>query len=471
MAKENKLFKEKLDVVNIGLPSFAESIRDQGGEVTHVDWKPPAGGDAGLIDLLDGLEKLAGRIDAANDEAVQRMSDARPVLVDVGRARDVVPGMGERTILHAGPPVTWERMCGPVRGAVIGALLYEGWARDREGAERLASSGEIDFSPCHHHSAVGPMAGVVSPSMYVFIVESAAFGNRAYCTMNEGLGKVLRFGAFSEDVVERLQWMEKVLAPSLAGAIRISKGIDIRDLTARALMMGDECHNRNVAATSLFIRTIIPFLLETKLGKGVIADVIGFISGNDHFFLNLSMAACKASTDTIAGMENCSIVSVMARNGTDIGIRLASTGDRWYTAAAGMPKGLYFPGYSEKDANPDLGDSTVSEVAGIGGFAMASAPAIVKFTGGTPAEAIANTLEMYEICHGENSSYQIPSLDFRSTPLGVDVRKVVEKGIPPFINTGIAHKDPGIGQIGAGILRAPMEIFAEALKAFAETLH
>lgn len=470
MKKGNELFKQKLAVVNIGLPSFAESIEDQGGEVVHVDWRPPAGGDPEIIDLLEKLEKFSDRIDSANDAAVRRMTGAQPVLVDVRRAKDVIPGMGERMILHAGSPVDWDSMSGPVKGAVIGALLYEGWAEDREGAERLAASGEITYSPCHHHSAVGPMAGVVSPSMYVFVVENRVGENRAYCTINEGLGKVLRFGAFSDDVIERLKWMEKVLAPALAVAIRISGGIDIRDLTARALMMGDECHNRNVAATSLFIRTIIPCLLETKLDKGVVADVIGFISGNDHFFLNLSMAACKASTDTIAGMENCSIVSVMARNGTDIGIRLAGTGDRWYTAPAGMPKGLYFPGYSEADANPDLGDSTVSEIAGIGAMAMAAAPAIVKFTGGTPGDAVKNTLEMYEICHGEHSHYQIPVLDFRGTPVGVDVRKIVEQGIAPFINTGIAHKDPGIGQVGAGILHAPMEIFVEALKTFAETL-
>jgi hypothetical protein len=411
------------------------------------------------------------KIAAANEEAVNRMTEANPVLVDVQRAIDVIPGMKKNLILHAGPPVKWENMCGPVKGAIMGALVYEGLAQDISEAEKLASSGEIEFDPCHHHNAVGPMAGIVSASMYVFCVKNTTSGNMSYSTLNEGLGKVLRFGAYSPEVIRKLKWMETVLAPSLQKALNMKPGgVNLKSITAQALMMGDECHNRNVAATSLLLRHITPLLLAADLDKQTVKEVFEFIDGNDHFFLNLSMAACKSITDTIHGLENCSIMSAMARNGTEIGIRVAGLGDRWFTAPSGEPKGLYFSGYSAEDACRDLGDSTISETAGIGGFAMASAPAIVKFVGGTPADAIKYTKEMAEICFGRHRDYQMPSMDFTGTPLGVDIREVVETGITPIINTGIAHKDPGIGQIGAGILYAPVSMFEEALEAFAEKL-
>lgn len=413
--------------------------------------------------------ELSDRIQEANKEALNRLMEANPVLVDIEKAGDVIPGMHKKLILHAGPPVKWENMAGPVRGAVMGALVYEGLAEDIPAAEKLAASGEIEFAPCHHHSAVGPMAGVVSYSMFVFCVKNVTHGNVAHCTLNEGLGKVLRFGAYSDEVIERLKWMEKVLAPSLKKALALKKdGINIKSLTAQALMMGDECHNRNVAATTLFMKEIIPLLLDTDLDKPTIKQVIDFIAGNVHFFLNLSMAACKAISDTIFGMEYCTIMCAMARNGTEIGIRIAGTGDQWFTAPAGHPKGLYFSGYSDNDACADLGDSTISETAGIGGFAMASAPAIVKFVGGTPADAVKYTREMGEIVVGRHRDYQMPTMDFLGTPLGVDIRKVVETGITPIINTGIAHKDPGVGQIGAGILYAPQVMFENALKAYSK---
>lgn len=411
---------------------------------------------------------LVQKIEAANAAAVARMIEAQPFLSGLARARDIFPGMAPNQIFHAGPPVTWEKMCGPVRGAVMGALVYEGLARDVRQAGTMAAAGEVVLSPCHHNSSVGPMAGIVSPSMYMFIVENRAHGNKAYCTINEGLGKVLRFGAFSEGVITRLKWMENVFAPALDEAVRLSGGINIKAIISKALMMGDECHNRNVAGTSLFLREIIPYLLATGQFRETVAEAVDFISGNDHFFLNLSMPAGKATADLIHGAEYCTIMSAMARNGTEIGIRVAGLGDEWFTAPSGQPKGLYFPGYSEIDANPDLGDSTITETSGIGGFAMACAPAIVKFIGGKPADAVRFTREMYEITSGTHRDFQIPYFDFAGTPLGVDIRKVVETGITPFINTGIAHREPGVGQIGAGLLRAPVDIFERALRRFHE---
>ncbi len=387
----------------------------------------------------------------------------------MGIARDVIPGMHSKMILHAGPPVSWERMCGPTRGAVMGALIYEGIAQDEAEAEKIAASGQIEYSPCHHHHAVGPMAGVVSPSMPVFVLENKTFGNHSFCTQNEGLGKVLRYGGMGPEVYARLKWMETDLYPTLDRALgTLPDGIDLRSLIAQALHMGDECHNRNRAGTSLFLRAILPALARTNLDNERLAKVIEFIDRNDHFFLNLSMPAGKALLEPAEGVEGSTIVTVMARNGTDFGIRLSGMPERWFTAPAGVVQGLYFPQYTEKDANPDIGDSTVTETAGYGGVAMAAAPAIVKFVGGSPQLATQTTLEMYEITFDEHEQFTIPALNFRGTPCGIDVRKVIETGILPQINTGIAHKDPGVGMVGAGILRAPAACFKDAYEVLRE---
>ncbi len=463
-----EFFDKQLAVINIGLQTFAESVRAQGVEVVDVDFRPSPYDAPRLYRTRAGVD-----IEAANAEAVRRIASGKAVLIGLGIARDVIPGMRDKTILHAGPPIVWDRMCGPVRGAVIGACLYEGWAKTSDEARQLAASvgaqliAPLRFEPCHHHHAVGPMAGVVSPSMPVWIIENAArgAGNRAFCTMNEGLGKVLRFGAFAPEVIAKLKWMETTLYPALDRAVRsMDGGVDIKNLIAQALYMGDECHNRNKAGTSLFLRAIAPALARTCEDRETIARVIAFIDSNDHFFLNLSMPAAKALTEPAEGIEGSTIVTTMARNGTDFGIRIAGLPGQWFVAPAGYVKGLYFPGFTEADANPDMGDSTITETAGFGGMAMAGAPAIVKFVGGVPQDALDATLEMYDICAAEHDTFLIPALNFRGAPLGIDARRVVETGIAPRLNTGIAHKEPGIGQVGAGLLRAPIECFVAAFE-------
>lgn len=407
-------------------------------------------------------------IDSANMTAVTRMMEARPVLLGVGKALDVIPGMRPNLILHAGPPITWERMSGPLKGAIIGALIFEGKAKTAEEAEALATSGAIDFEPCHHHAAVGPMAGVTSASMTVYIVENQTHGNRAFSNLNEGYGKVLRYGAYQEDVQARLRWMNTTLAAVLKDALEASGGMDIRTLLAEALHMGDEGHNRNKAGSILYTKNLAPFVAKAAPSADVAADVLKFLGDNALSVLNPVMAACKAMCDAAHGVEGSTIVSTMARNGTDFGIRVSGLGERWFTAPSQVPDGLYFPGFSLADANRDIGDSTITETAGIGGFAMAAAPAIVTFVSGKPSDAINATMEMYEITFTEHKTFTIPALDFRGTPTGVDLRKVVEVGITPRINTGIAHKNAGVGQVGAGLVRPPMQIFEEALVAFAE---
>ncbi len=462
-----KLFENDLNIINVGLKSFKEDLEEQGQKVTQVDWKPPIEFDEDIIKII---EKNTDLIEEANKKALEIVLNGKPTLVGMGIARDVIPQMKDNMLLHAGPPIAWDRMSGPLKGAVIGALIYEGKAKNEEEAVKLASSGEIEYSPCHEHNSVGPMAGVVSPSMPVFILKNEEYGNFAYCTMNEGLGKVLRYGAYQPEVIEKLKWMEKVLYPVLKKAIEINGKIDLKNMIAQALHMGDELHNRNRAGTSLFYRTIAPSIVKTGEDAETIAKVLDFINGNDHFFLNLSMPASKVTLDAARNIPGSSMAVVMARNGTDFGIQLSGTGNSWFVGKALVPDALYFSGFTKDDANPDIGDSSITETNGLGGFAIAAAPAIVQFVGGSATDALNYTLAMYEITVGENNIYQIPYLNFRGTPTGIDVIKVVKKNVLPFIDTGVAHKNPGVGQVGAGVLSAPMEPFEKAFIGFAKSL-
>ena len=407
-------------------------------------------------------------IEKANKQTIEKMIEARAVLVGLGKAGEVIPGMRDNLLLHAGPPITWDRASGPLRGAITGALIFEGKAKNEKEAQALVENGKIELEPCHHHQTVGPMAGVTSASMSVYVIENKTHGNKAFSNLNEGYGKVLRYGAYDDEVQDRLKWMENVMAPVLKDAIEAGGGIDIKALLSEALHMGDEGHNRNKAGSILYLKALAPHIAKVSPESKVAAQVLKAIGDNALSVLNPVMAACKVMADAAHGIEGGTIVTTMARNGTDFGIRVSGLNEQWFTARAQIPKGLYFPGYGDKDANPDIGDSTITETAGIGGFAMAAAPAIVTFVSGSPDDALKATMEMYEISFGEHKYFTIPQLNFRGTPTGIDLRKVVETGITPRVNTGIAHKNAGIGQIGAGLVRPPMEIFEQALVAFAE---
>ncbi|MDA7948207.1 MAG: DUF1116 domain-containing protein [Hyphomicrobiaceae bacterium] len=411
------------------------------------------------------------QIDEANQEALRRMLSGDPVLVDVVPAAQAIPALKDRMILHAGPPVTWERMCGPMRGAVMGIAVFEGWANDLEAAAALASDGAFELHPNHHFDAVGPMTGMTTLSQSVMVVENRTFGNRAYCTINEGLGKVMRFGGNDEEVLERLAWLRDVLGPAMGEALRAGDGLPLKNLIARGLSMGDEMHQRNVACSGLTLRELSPALAATSSSTEDLSKALAFIGGNDQFFLNIAMAMGKAVMDPVRDIDGSSLVTAMSRNGTDFGIRVSGTGDQWFTAPVEMPEGLYFPGFTEDDANPDMGDSTIVETVGLGGFAMGAAPAVAGFVGAGAASDAANyTRTMGEITIGENPEWTIPALDYLGVPSGIDIRLVVETGLAPTINTGIAHKEPGVGQVGAGVVRAPMACFTQALEAFAESV-
>jgi hypothetical protein len=466
-----------LAVVNVGLEGFNRSVTDAGGAATQLEWQPPGDGDPQLAWALallagdaDDPDCIGSRIDRANALAVERILRAQPVLVDVAlHARDVWPELG-RTLLHAGAPVPWERMCGPMRGAMVGAVLYEGWAQTAEAAEALLAQGAFPFAQCHDFGAVGPMSGVISSSMPLFVVRNQADGNLAYSNMSEGIGRVLRFGANGPDVIRRLRWIETVLAPTLRTAVRKLEGIDLKAIQAQALLMGDEVHSRNAAATLQLLAAIAPVLASSDGERQAVRETLEFVAGNSQFFLNLSMAASKATMDAARGIEASSIVTAMARNGVTTAIRVSGLGDRWFEAPSDRPLGLYFPGFVAEDGNPDLGDSAICETAGFGGLSLAASPALVQLVGGTVSQAVDYSREMYGITAGRNPALSLPNLDFAGAPCGIDVRRAVDNGIRPVVTTGIAHKQAGVGQIGAGIVRPPMACFAQAVVALGAEL-
>ncbi|MBG9943152.1 DUF1116 domain-containing protein [Brevibacillus formosus] len=473
MSKINELFNGKIHAINVGIEFFKDDIIKQNANASHLDWKPPGGGKPELINALDRLENaaVADKIAAANKLAVERIINSQPMLVGFDQAINVVPGMTKTTILHAGPPITWDKMCGAMKGAVTGAIVFEGLAKDIEEAEQVAASGAITFSPCHEHNCVGSMAGVTSASMFMHVVKNKTYGNVAYTNLSEQMAKILRMGANDETVIARLNWMRDVLGPMLRDAMKIAGEIDLRLMLAQALHMGDECHNRNNAGTSLLIQALTPYILETDFTKEQKREVFEFVASSDYFSGPTWMAMCKCALDAAHGIENSTIVTTMARNGVEFGIRVSGmAGNTWFTGPAQKVIGPMFAGYKPEDSGLDIGDSAITETYGIGGFAMAAAPAIVALVGGTVEEAIGFSTTMKEITTAENPYVTIPLLDFSGVPTGIDIRQVIQTGILPIINTAIAHKDAGIGMIGAGITYPPMEAFEKALLAVTETI-
>ena len=451
-------------VVTTGAGLLADALEGQAVAVSRVDWRPPMEGTAADLAVVaaDPLRQ------SANERAVKAMLDVQAMLVAVAPASEVL-GLEKGQFLHAGPPLDWADASGPMRGALMGAAALEGLVDDPEDAVALFESGSAtSLEPCHHRSAVGPMAGVVSPSMWMFVLEDPASGRRTYCSLNEGLGKVLRYGAYGTEVLERLRWMSAVLGPLLAEAVRTAGPVDVTGILTQMLQMGDEAHNRNRAGTLMLLRDLSPALVESSAPSGDVADALRFVGGNDHFFLNLAMPACKLALDAARGIDGSTMVVAMARNGTEFGIQVAGTGDEWFTGPAQLAEGLLLGDYGPEDANPDIGDSAITETAGLGGFSMATAPAIVRLVGGTVPDALATTRRMLEITLAENPRWTIPVLEFQGAPTGIDVTRVCRTGILPQINTGMAGRKAGVGQVGAGLVTPPAEVFPKALASLAE---
>ncbi len=450
-------------VVGVGADLFADAVAAQAVDVTRVDWRPPMPGtEADLATVAaDPLRR------AANERALTQMLAVQATLVDVLPASEAL-GLQRGEFLHAGPPIGWDRASGPLRGGLMAGAALEGLVDDPEDAVALFESGTgIALEPCHHRATVGPMAGVVTPSMWMFVLEDAATGRRTHCSLNEGLGKVLRYGAYGPDVLTRLRWMGDVLGPLLQQAVRATDPVDVTGILTQMLQMGDEAHNRNRAGTLMLLRDLAPAMVTTGADAADVAEALRFVGGNDHFFLNLAMPACKLALDAARDIEGSTMVVAMARNGTDFGIQVSGTGDEWFTGPAQVADGLYLGDYGPDDANPDIGDSAITETAGIGAFAMATAPAIVRLVGGSVPDALATTRRMHEITLGENPRWSVPVLEFQGVPSGIDVTRVCRTGILPQINTGMAGKVAGVGQVGAGLVTPPAEIFPQALAALA----
>lgn len=470
MSPITDLFSTPLSVINVGAAMFAEDIETQKAPVTHLQWSPPGGGRPDVVAALTKLAApdVAERIEAANKEAVERIINSQPVLIGFAPALEVVPGMTKTTILHAGPPIEYDRMAGAMKGAVTGALVFEGLAKDIEEADEVARSGSITFAPCHEHDCVGSMAGVTSASMFMHIVENRPYGNRAYTNLSEQLAKILRMGANDQSVIDRLIWMRDVLGPILRDAMESAGEIDLRMMLAQGLHMGDEAHNRNNAGTTLLIQALAPHILNSSFSTKDQQDVFNFVKSSEYFSGPTWMATAKAALDSAKGIKDSTIVVAMCRNGVDFGVRVAGTGDQWFIGPAQFVEGPLFAGFTVEDKGLDIGDSAITETYGIGGFAMACAPAIVPLVGGTVSEAIEYSRAMMQITTDTNPNLTIPILGFRGVATGIDVRKVEETGMLPIINTAIAHKEAGIGMIGAGLTHPPLEVFHEATLALAE---
>ncbi len=477
MMTSNNLLTQIPAVLNIGIDGFNQSVVAHGGALKNLQWQPPGNADPVVAWQLAQLMHEP-RIEYANTEATKRIINARPMWEDISlRADGVWPELkNTRLLLHAGPPVAWQDMCGPMHGAMIGAVLYEGWADTVEKARKMLSQGEIEFGQCHDFDAVGPMTGIISASMPLIKVREASHGNIAYTNINEGIGRCLRFGANGPDVIQKLKWFESVLAPVLKAAVRHNAdktgGIDLKVIQSQALLMGDEVHSRNAASTALFFMQLaVPLAAvdttKTTVTQDHIRQTLDFLSKNSQFFLNFSMVSCKAIMDAAHNIPFSTVVTAMARNGTETGLRVSGMGKEWFTAKSALPTGLFFPGFKQEDACPDIGDSAITETAGFGGCSFAASPALTLLAGGTVGDAVRYSKEMYEITVTKNPALSLPALDFAGAPCGIDVRKVVDTGIRPLVTTGIAHKEAGIGQIGAGVVRVPMVAYVKALSAIA----
>ncbi len=452
-----------VNVINIGLPLFEEAVLAQATNAVGVDWRIPGGG---VGDVVAALARLMGPksklVDKANDEVVSRLNDGVPMLKGIDRAGAVVPGMGERTVLHCGPAIEWRDMCNPLQRSIKAAIVAEGWARDVDAAAKLVVSGEIQLEPANEHATVVPMATSIGPSAPVYVVENAHGGTVAFSSVNQGSGAVQWFGVDSGAAIDRLRFVRDTVGPVLAEALASKGPIDVLALAGQGVPMGDDVHMRVQATTNLFLRDLLPFLVRSTHQR--LHQAATFLSGNHLMFLNVAMAAAKSLVDAAASVENASIVTTMARNGSTYGIRLTGADRPWFiTQSPPIQNALYYPSYGPETSAPDIGDSAVLELIGLGGPAAANSPAVAGFLGGHMSDAIAATRSMQRICAGESTKFRLPILDHVGTPVGVDVRRVVELAITPAVNTGIIHATEGTGQVGAGVAWAPIACFTEAL--------
>lgn len=454
---------QNASVINVGLPLFAEAIREQDAEVIHVDWRVPSGNSPVLLRALtDSYAMNSLEYDKANAEAIRRIDKGVPMLIGVASARDALPALPDRTLLHAGPPIAYEFVCDPVRRSMRAATVAEGWAKDVETADRLLAEGSVALAAANDHGTVVPMASAIGPTTPVWIAENAESGTVGFAPVNQGPGDVPWFGRESPAAIERLIFLREVAQPRIAQILKESGPIDILSLASQGVQMGDDVHMRTQATTNLLIRDVLTSIVRLGNDEGSVAFA-HYLSKNHLFFLTIAMAAAKSLMLAAQQVSGSTIVTTMARNGTTFGVKVGDS-PRWHICPAPpVADALYYAGFSSEDAALDMGDSAVLELIGLGGAAAAGSPAVAAFLGGSMSDAARATEDMRRICVSESSRFKLPTMSFRGTPLGVDVRKVVETGISPKVTTGILHRSSGSGQIGAGVATAPLEGFEQAL--------
>jgi hypothetical protein len=457
----------EVTVVNVGLPMFADAVRDQGRPVQHVDWRIPAGGDLAAVAALEHLYgDAAAGIDAANAEVVRRLDEGVPQLVGVATVGDAVPGVEGRMLLHCGPSLPYAEHCDPLQRSLRAATVAEGWAADVDEAGRLLASGAVTLDAANHHDTVVPMASAIGPSAPVLVVENREGGTRAFSPLNQGPGEVAWFGRDTDKAIARLRFLAETGGPAVATILERTGPLDVLAIAAQGITMGDDLHMRTQAATNLLTRTWLPHI--AALPDAVREPFAGYLGGNHLFFLNLAMAAAKSLQLWAEQVPGSSIVTTMSRNGTTFGIKLAGSRDWHLPGAPPVGEALYNAGQGPETSAPDIGDSAVLELTGMGGPAAGNSPAVASFLGGTMADAAAATEGFRAICAGTSRRFTLPAMGFSGTPLGVDVRKVVELGITPKVTTGILHASDGSGQVGAGVATAPIECFVAALQDLAD---
>lgn len=409
-----------------------------------------------------GFETQNVDFDAAGRRSVELLDRTTARLVGVRPACEVVQGIGPRHFLHAGPPIEMDEIPGPMRGALIAGLMFEKEAHSVEQAEQIIDQGGLSISSCNDAGGAGPVAGVVTPTMPVVVAETST-GSLAFSPLNEGRGRVLRFGATDSATIERLSWMRDELAPLLNAAVSATERIDLTSFMAEALRRGDECHNRNVGVSAALLLRLAPPIIRTARTSDAAARALEWAGGNPQFFLSFAIAAAKAIAREAHNVPGSPIVTCVAANGIRIGIQVSGCGDEWFVTDSPLGNTKISDGYTIDDAQPALGDSFITEVVGLGACALSAAPAISSFLGTSQSDSENIVETMRRVCAGTSSRFVIPSGGYVGTPLGIDVSKVVSAATSPIVEYGLAHKRPGIGQIGAGLTEVPMAPFEQAL--------
>lgn len=347
----------------------------------------------------------------------------------------------------------------------MGAALHEKWAVSREDAEDKFRRNEIKLGACNDHATVGAGAGILSPSMPVLICRDMHNGNEGYCLPFEGRSGLGVWGVYNDDVEATLQVIEKQFAPAVNQVLTEQGGIPVKGIIARSLQMNDDIHTRQTAAGLILLSEIAPKLMHSDLDREAITMCIEMFSSSERWFHPLGMASAMSTIRGLKGTEYSTVVTAICNGGVNTGLKVAALGEQWFTAPAPMLTGSYLsPQWSEKDASPYCGDSTITEVVGMGAFAGAAAPSVLRLRGGTYQDGINQSMDMRTLTVGLNSNYPIPLLDFTGPGLAIDIRKVINTGTPVVCHGGIISKDGG--QIGAGIATFPMEVYVDAMYAF-----